>query len=76
MRAYGLSGPASDYEYDHLIPLELGGGANDSRNLWPENGAPPNPKDVVENRLRREVCRGRMSLARAQRIIVADLVTY
>jgi hypothetical protein len=36
MAAYGLYGPASSYEYDHLVPLELGGAVNDPRNLWPE----------------------------------------
>ena len=35
LRAYGESGP-SGYEYDHLVPLELGGAVNDPRNLWPE----------------------------------------
>jgi hypothetical protein len=32
--------------------LELGGAVNDSRNLWPEPGGSPNPKDSVENALR------------------------
>ena len=35
MRAYGLSGSPSQYEFDHLIPLELGGSSN-LANLWPE----------------------------------------
>ncbi len=76
MRAYGLhQGPAS-YEYDHLISLELGGAANDSRNLWPENGKSPNLKDKVENYLHTRVCDGRMSLARAQRIIALGWVSF
>jgi hypothetical protein len=33
IRAYGLHQGARSYEYDHLISLELGGAANDSRNL-------------------------------------------
>ena len=28
MQAYGVSGSASNYEFDHLIPLELGGSSN------------------------------------------------
>jgi hypothetical protein len=40
IRAYGLHQSPSRYEYDHLISLELGGAANDSRNLWPEPAAP------------------------------------
>lgn len=76
IRAYGFHQGAGSYEYDHLISLELGGAANDSRNLWPENGASPNPKDKVENYLHGLVCNGSMSLARAQRIIALDWVSY
>jgi hypothetical protein len=70
MAAYGYSGRSpSDFEYDHLVSLELGGAVNDPRNLWPESGPSPNPKDSVENTLHRLVCDGRMRLAQAQRII-------
>jgi hypothetical protein len=72
LRAYGFHQSASRYEYDHLISLELGGAANDRRNLWPENGASPNLKDKVENYLHVRVCDGRVSLARAQRIVALD----
>jgi hypothetical protein len=74
LAAYGDRGSASRYEYDHLVPLELGGATNDSRNLWPEPGASPNPKDTVENYLHREVCDGKMTLARAQNLIVRNWV--
>jgi hypothetical protein len=74
MLAYGDTRPISDYEYDHFVPLELGGASNDPRNLWPEPGRPPNPKDNVENELRRAVCDRRMTLARAQQEIVANWV--
>jgi len=76
MRAYGLHQGTGSYEYDHLISLELGGAANDRRNLWPEPGASPNLKDKVENYLHARVCDGRLSLARAQRIIALDWVTF
>jgi hypothetical protein len=56
--------------------LELGGAANDSRNLWPEPGASPNLKDKEENYLHARVCDGRISLARAQQIIALDWVSY
>lgn len=74
LAAYGDAGPLHDYEYDHLVPLELGGAPNDPRNLWPEPGASPNPKDGVENQLRQQVCDGRMTLAHAQRAIAANWV--
>ncbi len=72
MAAYGDPGAMASYEYDHFIPLELGGATNDRRNLWPEPGASPNPKDAVEDRLRAEVCDGSISLARAQREIAEN----
>jgi hypothetical protein len=72
MAAYGATGPLSAYEYDHFVPLELGGAVNDPRNLWPEPGASPNPKDTVESNLGSAVCAGRISLAAAQRAIVTD----
>jgi hypothetical protein len=76
IRAYGFHQAPGSYEYDHLISLELGGAANDSRNLWPENGASPNLKDKVENYLHARVCNGRMTLASAQRIIALNWVSY
>lgn len=74
MAAYGDRGPPSRYEYDHLIPLELGGAANDPRNLWPEPGASPNPKDELELRLRSLVCEHRLSLPAAQSEIARNWV--
>jgi hypothetical protein len=76
MSAYGDSGSLGDYEYDHLVPLELGGAVNDPRNLWPEPGASPNPKDAVEDALHRTVCDGGMALAAAQQIIVKHWVAW
>ncbi len=76
MRAYGFHRSARNYEYDHLIPLELGGAANDSRNLWPEPGSSPNLKDKEENYLHARVCGNRMSLSRAQRIIALGWVSF
>ena len=74
LAAYGDAGSVSGYEYDHFVPLELGGATNDHRNLWPEPGASPNPKDMVEDYLNREVCDGKISLSRAQRLIVTSWV--
>jgi hypothetical protein len=80
MAAYSARGSASAYEYDHDVPLELGGAVNDPRNLWPEpdyatrSGFYLNPKDRLENVLKRTVCRGAMTLAQAQRIIASNWV--
>lgn len=73
--AYGDTGSIGDYEYDHFVPLELGGASNDSRNLWPEPQESPNPKDAVENYLNRQVCDHEMTLAHAQAVIAANWVT-
>jgi hypothetical protein len=74
MAAYGDHRSLSFYEYDHFIPLELGGATNDRRNLWPEPGGSPNSKDVVEDKVNREVCDGKMTLGRARRAIATDWV--
>jgi hypothetical protein len=76
MAAYGDSGSMHDYEYDHLVSLELGGALNDARNLWPEPGVSPNPKDSIEGALHRMVCDGQMKLARAQHIIATGWVAW
>jgi hypothetical protein len=55
-----------NYEVDHLIPRELGG-ADDVRNLWVQPWPDAHKKDVVENRLHREVCAGTTMLEDAQR---------
>lgn len=75
MTAYGDHKSASRYEYDHLVPLELGGATNAARNLWPEPGASPNPKDSVENALNRKVCDGKLTLAKARQLIASNWVT-
>ena len=72
--AYGETGSVSSYEEDHLISLELGGSPRDPRNLWPEPGPSPNPKDAVENAARRAVCDGQMSLASAQQEIASNWI--
>ena len=76
MAAYGLTGPASNYEEDHLIPLELGGSPASAQNLWPEPGASPNGKDSVESAAKQAVCDGQMTLVAAQRAIAADWIAF
>jgi hypothetical protein len=81
MRSYRVPGSASGYEYDHDVPLELGGAVNDPRNLWPEPDYPSragfylNPKDRLESVLKHRVCGGDESLAQAQREIASNWVT-
>lgn len=75
---YGLA-YRSTIEYDHLVPLELGG-TNSVSNLWAEPNTTAargvnNPKDQVENTLRDAVCGGRVTLAAAQQAIAHDWTT-
>ncbi len=74
LRSYGDHKPIYDYEYDHLVPLELGGAGNDPRNVWPEPGASPNPKDALENRLNEMVCDHAITLAAAQQAIARNWI--
>ena len=61
------------YEFDHLIPRELGG-ADDILNLWPQPWAGARKKDVLENELHRHVCAGSLTLSEAQQMIQKDWV--
>ena len=79
-RAYGYTGSFRTGEYDHLIPLELGGDPNDPANLWLQPNDNPNAmstrnsKDGLENTLNALVCSGRLTLATAQQAIAANWV--
>ncbi len=79
--AYGYTGSFSTGEYDHLIPLEVGGDPNDSHNLWLEPNDKPNAtsvnntKDVLETKLKDLVCKGTITLAAAQQAIASNWVT-
>jgi hypothetical protein len=79
--AYTYTGPFSTGEYDHLVPLELGGDPNDPTNLWVEPNDIPhatstsNSKDVLENRLHDLVCSGQLDLAAAQDAIASNWIT-
>ncbi|MFL6078059.1 MAG: hypothetical protein ACJ73S_32235 [Mycobacteriales bacterium] len=75
---YGYSDTStSDYEEDHLVPLELGGAPRDPANLWPEphaayDGFTSSDKDRLENKLKSEVCAGTLTLSTARGEIATD----
>jgi hypothetical protein len=78
MAAYGFTDSKSNYEYDHIIPLELGGSPADTRNLFPQPYAEPygaRDKDKVENKLKVLVCAGSMTLTKAQKEISTNWVS-
>jgi hypothetical protein len=71
MAAHHYTDSQSDYELDHLIPLELGGAPGDPGNLWLSRQPQARSDDKQENALRAEVCNGSIDLAAAQAQIVA-----
>ncbi|GAC1390917.1 MAG: hypothetical protein NVSMB46_01720 [Candidatus Saccharimonadales bacterium] len=75
MMSYGFQDSPRMHEEDHLISLELGGSPTDPKNLWPEPGASPNPKDKIENTLHAAICSGKISLQDAQTRISKDWTT-
>jgi len=69
MQQYGETGSPSDYEEDHFIPLELGGAPKNPKNLWPEPHAQSKVSDPLETKLKRQVCKGLMTLKKARAAI-------
>ncbi|HET7345515.1 MAG TPA: hypothetical protein VFJ05_06560 [Nitrososphaeraceae archaeon] len=78
MKSYGFSDSRFNYEFDHLIPLEVGGHPTDVKNLFPEPGYGKynfHIKDRFENYLHDQVCSGSMGLSEAQREIATDWIS-
>ena len=79
MNAYGFTDSASNYELDHLIPLEIGGSPDSVKNLWPESHH-TNPssfdKDKFENYLHTQICSRQIDLKTAQDEIASDWTKY
>src|SRR5919202_4348644 len=69
MAQYHVRGPASRFEEDHLISLELGGHPTSPKNLWPEPYPRARNVDQIEHQLHRAVCKGTMTLRAARREI-------
>ena len=69
MLLYEETGSPSHYEEDHFIPLELGGAPRNPKNLWPEPHSQSKLSDPLENKLKRQVCKGIMKLKKARAAI-------
>lgn len=54
------------YRLDDIVPLELGG-VNTVGNLWPQSILDSFAKDKHENRIKKLVCSGQMTLLEAQK---------
>jgi hypothetical protein len=66
-----LPGTVSDYQLDHLISLELGGAPYSTANLWMQDATQGHVDDGMENRLKRDVCAGKLTLKQGQRAELA-----
>jgi hypothetical protein len=67
------------YEEDHLIPLDLGGSPASPRNLWPEPHLDPHQwgsraKDRLEVKMLHLVCKRRLALNAARRMMASDWI--
>ncbi len=74
---YGVQRNGRDFEVDHRVPLCIGG-ADDQRNLWPQEGFErPNyhDKDRLEERVCEMVCRDHsLNLQEGQAIFTGDWI--
>ena len=69
MVQYGETGSPSEYEEDHLIPLELGGAAKNPKNLWPEPHSQSKISDPLETKFKKQACKGVLTLKKARAAI-------
>ena len=63
-----------EFVLDHLISLQIGG-TNEIPNLFPQRSTGiinSRTKDKIENYLKRQVCKGNITLQEAQGLIVED----
>lgn len=76
-KRYGIQKDGRSWEVDHRVELSLGG-ADDVRNLWPQEGWQHpsfHDKDRLEDRVWRMVCKEHsMSLAEGQAIFLGDWI--
>ena len=66
MAVYGAAGPPAAYVLDQLVPFQLGGAPRNVKNLWPEPRLQAKKSNAREAKLKKSVCRGSLTLAKAQ----------
>jgi len=52
---------------DHIIPLEVGGHPTDPHNLKLQTSSESKAKDLLENKTKKEVCAGSLTLTEGQK---------
>lgn len=81
LKTYGYKDQnPKNYELDHLLPLSSGGSPSSQDNLWPQpyrsGQVTALDKDVLERKVHKAVCSGKISLKDAQNIFMGDWVGY
>ena len=67
----------SNYEEDHLVPLEVGGDPTSVKNLFPEPWLTTwsaGKKDRLENKIHSLVCSGAITLATGQKVFMTNWI--
>ncbi|MEI6624130.1 MAG: hypothetical protein WCP28_19730 [Actinomycetes bacterium] len=73
MDSYGVGNDStSGFEFDHDIPLEVGGAPDAVANLWPQPIAASHVKDQLENKIHALVCSGSITLDEGQAAFTGD----
>ena len=70
---------SSAFEEDHRLSLEVGGHPTDPKNLWPQlwnpaGGKGAHMKDQLETAIKRKICKGELTLADGQAVLLGDWV--
>ena len=72
--AYGSPAKGGGYALGYVVPLALGGAANDPRNTWPMTAAVSAVRRTLTARLVSHVCDGTLPLASAQSLMASDFL--
>jgi hypothetical protein len=72
--AYGYPAHGGGFVYGDVVPVQLGGSANDQRNAWPVTYVVQTQRSVLAARLTAHVCDGSLSLAAAQFLMARDFL--
>lgn len=71
-RAHLPLSASSLFQGDHRVPLEVGGSPTDPKNLWLQPINEAHAKDAMEDKARRQLCRGEITLREAQAIFLGE----
>src|SRR3990167_9654000 len=71
-----VSGKVSDFQLDHIVSLCLGGSPLNPANLQMQPLEIAHKKDIVEKQLCRDICSGKITLEKDQKILYFEWEKY